>query len=118
MNARDSIENVVVEIGKSIVTDRNVINSTQKLLSTTVNSGVQIAGAAGSALIGASNVASVTSAVSTAGASIGSAAAGVGNAIMGTKIGSTTALLLSTPAGPIIAGTIIVGGLLWWLCSD
>lgn len=101
---------VAVEVGKSIITDHAVVNSTQTLITTTLSGGVQIAG---TAVTGGS----VSATASAVGASISSAATSVGHAIMGTKVVSTAAALLTSPAAPFVIGAAILGGL-WWLCKD
>lgn len=112
---------VACEVGKSIITDRTVVNATQNLITTTMSSGVQIAS---SAITGGS----VSAATSAAGASISSAAAGVGNAVMNSTVVSVATsvyhgvsavvtTIASSAAAPFVIGASIIAGL-WWLCSD
>ncbi len=97
---------IAYEVGKSIVTDKNVVNTTQALISATLSGGVQIAGAA---VTGGS----VGATASTVGTSIGVAATNVGQAVMGTKAVSLFMTFLASPAAPFVIGTAAIGGLIW-----
>lgn len=101
---------IACEVGKSIVTDPAVVSTTQTLMTTALSGAAQIGGAA----VTGGSVSATAGAV---GASISSAATSVGHAIMGTKVVSTAAALLTSPAAPFVIGAAILGGL-WWLCKD
>jgi|GEM_PF-3973975 len=102
---------IACEVGKSIVTDPAVVNSTQALMTTTLSGVAQIGGAA----VTGGSVGATASAVGT---SIGSAATSVGHAIMGTKAVTVATTILTSPAAPfVLVGAAIFGGL-WWLCKD
>lgn len=117
MSKLDELGNVLYEGGKSIVTDRNVVNATQQLLKTTIQGGATIGVASGTALLGSGGAAGIATAASSAGAAISSSAAGVGTAIMGTPLVSTATTLLASPLAPIVAGVAVIG-FICWLCSD
>lgn len=102
---------IAYEVGKSIVTDQAVVNTTQTLISTTISGGVQIAGAA---ITGGS----VGATASTVGTSIGVAATNVGQAVMGTKVVSLFMTFLASPAAPFVIGTAAIGGLIWLIKSE
>lgn len=128
-----SAKDVVIDVGRSIITDRNVVKASQTLISSAAQGGAQIVGAAGAAIIGTGSVAGITAAASTAGATLTTAATGVGTAVMGTTIvsGVTTVAsaawgglvtvggaIAAAPVLPILAGAAVIGGFIGWLCSD
>jgi hypothetical protein len=95
----------VIEKGVDrIVTDSNVVNATQNLITTSLAGAGSIVVSTGAAVIGTGSVAGISATVSATTTAISSAAATVGSAIV-------TATIAAAPI-------LIIGGVLWLLLDD